>query len=145
MIRGKTKKCPYGLPVPYGCMEAGDFISVMAPISKDDNAEVASKKMVHNWDLLMQMDNGSSCKYADALIKSKDDDEIEAVDCKHGEDAQGMPAGNAGINPSNLSPHWFVGDMYQPLKGMPLDYISDDNQYKEYFGSIYTDMINAIS
>tara|TARA_B100000131_G_C18088035_1_gene601012 strand:+ start:1360 stop:1797 length:438 start_codon:yes stop_codon:yes gene_type:complete len=144
MIRGKSKRCPYGMPIPYGCMNAGDSASIMLEISKDDSEELSEKKMMHNWDLLMQLDEGSACKYADALIKSRDNDEVQAVDCKHGEDAQGMPAGNSGINGSSLHPHWFIGDMYQPLKGMPLDYISDDNQYKEYFGSIYTDMINSI-
>ena len=140
MIRGSSKGCPFGLPIPYGCKNVGESIKYMSHKKEDDSSSE------HNFNILFMsiMEGGSECPYADTIIKPENKRGGGLVDCKYSADNRMIPAGSSGLSGSALYPHWYVGDMYQPLKGMPLSYISDDNNYKEYFGSIYTDLFNAI-
>ena len=39
MIRGKSKGCPYNLPIPFGCMTAGNCISMMQDIEDEEDAD----------------------------------------------------------------------------------------------------------
>ena len=138
MIRGSKKKCPFGLPIPYGCKSAGSCVRSMSHEVEEDGV------MDNNFYILMLCEDelSGTCIFADSLIEL--DEKNALVDCKFSKDFDHIPAGNVGINGSSLYPNFAVGDMFQPIKGMPLDYIMDDNESKNYFGSIYTDMVRHL-
>ena len=138
MIRGNKKGCPFGLPIPYGCKNAGLCTKSMSADIKDDGVVENNFYIL----LLCEEEISGECLFADSIIELEDSPAM--VDCKFSKDLKNVPAGNVGLNGSALYPNFFVGDMFQPLKGMPLDYIMDDNESKNYFGSIYTDMVRHL-
>ena len=141
MIRGSIRGCPFGLDIPYGCKNIGSYIDFM-PLESE-----GEPSMERNFaEMVMSSDEheGERCRHADVIMDKDSDEGAALVDCKYSADSDLMPAGSAGIAASPLHPHWYVGDMPQPLKGLPLTHVSDDNNSHEYFGSIYTDLIGAM-
>ena len=76
-------------------------------------------------------------------ISVTDNDDGTSVDCKFGYEDGQLPAGNSGIGASPLYPNYYVGNSLIPTKGEP-PYVYDDNQSKNYFGSIYSDIIRSL-
>lgn len=142
MIRGKSKKCPFNLPIPFGCKTAGSCMSMMRHIEDREDEEVLAETTKDNWNILFSCDKISRCKYADAFVKSKEGDGV-VVDCKFGYDSDKIPAGNIGLSGSPLYPSYYVGNSLISTKGEP-PYMYDDNQSKNYFGSIYSDIIRSL-
>jgi len=142
MIRGKSKGCPFNLPIPFGCKTAGGCVSMMSEVERDGDPEDASMVTEDNWNTLFECEKVSRCKYADVFLHpEKGGGGI--VDCKFGEDSDGLPAGNVGLSGSPLYPNYYVGNSLIPTKGDP-PHMYDDNQSKNYFGSIYSEIIRSL-
>lgn len=140
MIRGKTKMCPFGLPVTYGCKCAGGLteegsaaISLMKPVTKIKDEDLAIEVIEGNWELLDLVEKSSRCPYADAII-----DDGSAVDCKYNEDSSILPAGNISFSGSPYYPHLYVGNTEKPGYGYPLEYSSDDNESRTIYQGLYS-------
>mgnify|MGYP001181749914 CR=1 FL=1 len=144
MIRGKTKPCPFGLPIPFGCKTSGKCISLMSNINDIENAEDESMAMAENLGILLSCSDASRCPNADLFVSNKSNDGV-AVDCKFGSETNSMPAGNVALNGSPLVPKVNVGDVTIPLKNGPSGYVTDDNNNGLYFGEIYTDLIKGLT
>jgi hypothetical protein len=123
-------------------MTAGSCVSMMRDVEDEEDAETISMIAEDNWNTLFGCEKVSRCKYADVLLKS-DNGEDRLVECKFGSDSEGMPAGNVGLEGSPLYPNYYVGNSLIPTKGEP-PHMYDDNQSKNYFGSIYSDIIRSL-
>ena len=141
MIRGKTKLCPFGLPVPGGCTGAGgqledsknSAVSYMQPIDDSMSDEESEEAMENNWELLFSIDEDRKCPFADMIFEDK-----ESVDCKYDEASGSLPAGNVGLQGSPLYPHVHVGNMPKAQYGYPLEYYSDDNESRNVYYGLYS-------
>lgn len=142
MIRGKSKGCPFGLPVAFGCKTAGGCVSMMSSVEDIEDAEDKSMSVIQNWEILFACDNVKRCPYADVFVKSEEGG--FAVDCKFDPNTNSLPAGNVGLNGSPLYPNYYVGDINVPLKGGPAGYMSDDNNSGLYFGELFSDLIKGL-
>ena len=147
MIRGKTKSCPFGLPIPFGCKTAGRCMSMMTSLDGDggsDDPEDKSMIVAENLGTLLSCSDASRCSYADLFVNNKDNDGV-VVDCKFNPSMKEVPAGNIGLNGSPLVLKHYVGDINAPLKTGPSGYITDDNNNGLYFGEVFTDLIKGLT
>jgi len=133
MIRGKTKKCPFGLPITMGCKTAGNAISKMMPLELADDKEGAEEIADDNLELMLMTEEVSKCPFADMILKEK-----ESVDCKYDPKQSTIPAGNVGLTGSPLYPHIMVGNMPEAQYGYPLDYYSDNNESRNIYYGLYS-------
>lgn len=141
MIRGKTKLCPFGLPIPGGCTSAGgvsdeagnSVIFYMQAIDDSMSDEEAEEAMEGNWELLFSVDEDSKCPFADMIFEEK-----ESVDCKYDEKLGTLPAGNVGLQGSPLYPHIHIGNMPEAQYGYPLEYYSDNNESRNVYYGLYS-------
>jgi len=141
MIRGKSKKCPFGLPITNGCKTAGLVIRRLTPVELADGEEEAKAIMEENleiWNEAMLAAAGEEipeCPFADMTFKKK------IVDCKYdpdNPDLSTIPAGNVGLNGSPLYPHIMIGNMPEAQYGYPLDYYSDNNESRNVYYGLYS-------
>ena len=140
MIRGKTKGCPFGLPISQGCMMAGGLseedeapvIAKMVPLGAVDE-EVREKVLEDNLEEMLLAESPRTCPFADRVFKDR-----EAVDCKFDERSESLPAGNVGLNGSPMYPHIMIGNMPKPQYGYPINHYSDDNENTNVYYGIYS-------
>ena len=140
MIRGKTKICPFGLPISQGCVSAGGesiedelpVISKMVPLTAVSEKD-RPKVLEDNLEELLLAENHDLCPFADRVFEEKD-----AVDCKFDEETDSAPAGNVGLNGSPIYPHTMVGNMPKPQYGYPITQYSDDNENTSVYYGIYS-------
>ena len=101
MIRGKTKLCPFGLPIPGGCTSAGGLskedesvvISKMVPLHLIKDEEQRQAVLEDNLEEMLLAETPEKCPFADRVYEDK-----ESADCKFDENQQSLPAGSAGLN-----------------------------------------------
>ena len=135
MIRGKIKKCPFGLDITKGCKTAGDSIFKMIAIDSDESPEDARE---YNYRVMLAVSLDQSdaseqrpCVYADLIIESKN-----SVDCKYGDSINFGAAGNIGFQGSPNYAHLYVGNSTNSTNGYPLSYYTDDNPRTIYYGLV---------
>ena len=141
MIRGKTTRCPFGLPVAAGCKIAGGVakdskksaILSMTPLEAADNKEDAREIADNNLEIMLMVEEYSKCPFADMIFEEKD-----SVDCKYDSKQSAIPAGNVGLNGSPLYPHIMIGNMPEAQYGYPLDYYSDNNESRNVYYGLYS-------
>jgi hypothetical protein len=141
MIRGKTKLCPFGLPVPGGCTSAGGLskedesavISKMVPLHLVEDDEQRQAILEDNLEEMLLAETPEKCPFADRVYENK-----ESVDCKFDENQQSLPAGSAGLNGSPMYPHIMIGNMPKAQYGYPINYYSDDNENTDVYYGIYS-------
>lgn len=134
MIRGKTKKCPFGLNITDGCKSAGSHIFKMIPVESSDDEDAKE----YNYRVLLAVSLDESyenidkeCAYADLILEDRN-----AVDCKYGDQINFGAAGNIPLNGSPIYPHMYVGNTTRSTQSYPLSYYSDDNIRSIYYGLI---------
>ncbi len=129
MIRGRTKKCPFGLDIPEGCRCAGSSVNIMTQVdgSGEDNA---LKVIDSNYDIMFSTDDISNCIFADAIIDDKN-----IVECKFDSNHERKPAGNIGLNGSPHYPHIFSGNAPKIDSAFPVrNYVDDNYNNNAYYG-----------
>ena len=141
MIRGKTTKCPFGLPVAAGCKVAGGVakdsdrpvILEMTPLESAESEQEAEEIADNNLEVMLMVEEYSKCPFADMIFEKKN-----SVDCKFDPRQSDIPAGNVGLNGSPLYPHIMIGNMPEAQYGYPLDYYSDNNESRNVYYGIYS-------
>jgi hypothetical protein len=129
MIRGRAKKCPFGLDIPEGCRCAGSAVNMMTQVDnlKGDDAIMAVDE---NYDIMLSIEEPDSCIHADVII-----DEKEIVECKFDEDRKMAPAGTMGLNGSPHYPHIFSGNAPKVDSAFPVkNYVDDNYNNNAYYG-----------
>ena len=141
MIRGKTKLCPFGLPIPGGCTSAGGLsvedemvvVTKMVPLHLIESDEKRQEMLEENLEEMLLAEEPKRCPFSDRIYEDR-----EAVDCKFNEKEQSVPAGSAGLNGSPSYPHIMVGDMPKAQYGYPINYYSDDNENTSVYYGVYS-------
>jgi len=131
-IRKKTegKKCPFGLPVPLACENAGEAINHMAPLDlvaedKKERTEKANKRVYIHYK------TGKRCPYAQNIIKS-----LEAVNCDYGDYGEGMSVPAIGGSP--LYAQTFSGIGLDGLYAYPIGFYADNQQSRNLFHGLFS-------
>jgi hypothetical protein len=128
--------CPFGLPIPFGCQNAGNYVEKMAPfevmgkeVSEDEKEMLAAANTkLLAWNLLRSSDKPSACKYVGHILEKND-----AVECNHDDSAPGQ--GTSSLIPAPFYSKMFNG-MITGLSTFPAGYYSDyDVSMNAYFGS----------
>jgi hypothetical protein len=130
-------KCPFGLPIPFGCKYAGKSIQNMAPLdvmgkdSSDEEKQMlaeANTKLLA-WNLLRSSEQPSKCPYAGHILEHND-----AVECNHGDTAPGEGPAQP-LMPAPYYSKMFNG-IITGLTTYPAGYMSDFNVSRNlYFGT----------
>lgn len=128
-IRGKNvRNCPFGLPIPEGCENAGNSIVRMAPVEDDSELDEVAKanRLVYAYHKECR-----KCPYADKIL-----DEYGKVDCDFGDTAAGkrVPA----FRGSPLFPQTFHGIGLDGLYGYPLGFYADNNESRNLFFGLFS-------
>jgi len=128
-IRGKNvRACPFGLPIPEACENAGKSIIRMAPIEDEKELEEVGKanRLVYAYHKECR-----NCPYADKILE-----EHGKVDCDFGDTAAGkrVPA----FKGSPLYPQTFHGIGLDGLYGYPLGFYADNNESRNLFFGLFS-------
>jgi len=126
MIRGKYKKCPFGLPIPDACKCAGKSVFSMKRI-KDDSSKEDKE---YNYQVFLSLEEESECPFADLILEKKD-----AVDCKYNPEDYKKMSGNSFVSGSPIYPNLYIGNS-KSYQSYPVNYYSDDNIRSIYYGII---------
>ena len=129
--------CPYGLPIPFGCKNAGRHTQKMAPFSvmgKDVSAD--EKEMIGQantkllaWSLLRDGEPPAQCKYVGHLLGDRD-----MVECNFDDSAPGQGPGQPLLTAPFYS-KMFSG-VINGLNTYPAGYYSDyDVSRNMYLGN----------
>jgi len=124
-IRGKNvRDCPFGLPIPEACGNAGDAIHRMAP-AEEDRVKRANR-------LVYAYHKGcKGCPYADKVLE-----EHGKVDCDFGDTAAGKRT--PALKGSPLYPKTFHGIGLDGLYGYPLGFYADNNESRNLFFGLFS-------
>lgn len=128
----KQDPCPFGLSIPFGCKNAGDTITKMAPLNLISDASPAETEAIAkaNSNLLMWKAPMERCKYAGKLIDNKD-----VVECNWDENTMGTQEGGALMGSPFYYRH-FSGTGLDGLYSYPLGYYTDNSIDRGlYYGS----------
>lgn len=88
--------CPFGLPIPYACNNAGKSVDKMAPLDilgPEASEEEKEDLSISNNRLYMWANDGEKCKYAARFFEKNKD----LVDCswnEYGEHNKSVPKGS---------------------------------------------------
>ena len=134
----KQDECPFGLPIPFGCKKAGEFIARMAPLDvlgenapKDEKDEIASA----NRRLLMWMlseEAGRRCAFAGMIFEDKD-----AVECNWDTNVSGRQEGEALLGSPYYYRH-FSGTGLDGLYSFPLGFYADNSIDRGMYHGMYS-------
>jgi len=133
MIRGKTKLCPFGLPVCSGCESIGSAASMLIVLDDEMSKEERDSAMSDNLDVLISCGSEERCPFADMILPDSG-----TVDCKFDRAKGSRPAGNVGLQGSPLYPHTFVGNQPEAGYGYPMEYYSDNNESRNVYYGLYS-------
>lgn len=122
--------CPFGLPIPYACNNAGDTIDQLTPLHTVEPSERA-KFAKFNKRVYVYNQTGERCRYADNLIENSD-----RVNCDYGDTGAGERDFPQTPNPSY--PRAFVGMGQYQLYAYPLNSYSDIGGAKDMFAGAYS-------
>ena len=135
--KNEESPCPFGLPIPFGCQNAGGHVEQMAPfevmgkeVSEDEKEMLAAANTkLLSWNLLRSSDKPSPCKYAGHILESNN-----AVECNHDDSAPGQGPAQP-LMPAPYYSKMFNG-IITGLTTYPAGYLSDYNVSRNmYFGT----------
>lgn len=131
VIRKDTiRKCPFGLPIPLACQNAGTSVLNMQDLEVLDKKKVAATSKANN-KIYMRLKTGERCPFADKIAE-----ELEAVHCDFGEGGQGIP--DWPIRPSPYYARVFSGLGQTGLFAYPVDFYWDNPEARMLFTGIYS-------
>jgi hypothetical protein len=141
LIRKNTneERCPFGLPIPFGCKHAGKFVENMAPfssmgkeVSEDEKDQIADANVrLFAWELSRSHEEPEKCPYATVIMDNK-----EAVECNFEDTAPGVPAANLVGAP--FYSQVFTGSGGSGLYSYPVGYYADYNTSRNLFFGMYS-------
>jgi hypothetical protein len=135
--KNDDNQCPFGLPIPFGCQNAGSYVEQMAPFEvmgkevSDDEKEMlsAANTKLLAWNLLRSSDKPSPCRFVGHILEKNN-----AVECNHDDTAPGQGAGQS-LMPAPFYSKMFNG-VITGLMTYPSGYLADYNVSKNsYFGT----------
>ncbi len=109
----KEEKCPFSLPIPLGCMYAGEAIFDMVP---GRDAEAKNNRRIYN-----KRRTHGRCPYAATIIEDKN-----AVDCNHGTTTEGR-----------ITPKMYRASPIYPKLFEGFNTINLDRNYHQYHDFSY--------
>lgn len=144
--KNDENRCPFGLPIPFGCEHAGNFVEKMAPFEvmgkdvteEEKQALSAANTKLLAWNLLYTTEIPTRCKYAAKVLE-----EHNAVECNQNDTAPGENT----AQPILQAP--FYSTMYNGiisgLMTYPIGYMSDYNVSKNAYFGIYSVQGNQLN
>lgn len=129
VIRGENvRRCPFGLPIPAACQNAGGAVHRMAPLEEDEeNKEVEkANRLIYSY-----YKECRACPYADKILEKQ-----EKVDCDFGDTAEGKKS--TPFLGSPLYPQTFHGIGLDGLYGYPLGFYADNNESRNLFFGLFS-------
>jgi hypothetical protein len=141
VIRTNTEtKCPFGLPIPFGCKHAGNAIERMAPLKVlgNDASEEESKKLIDAnvkllaYTLMSSNYEVTACPYASSVFEKK-----EAVECNFEDSAPGESA-SAGLLAAPFYSQIFSGIGLNGLYSYPIGYYADYNISRNLYYGVFS-------
>jgi hypothetical protein len=127
----KLKDCPFGLPIPDACQNAGDSVNRMAPLSAVDSDEQKERIKKANSLVYVHHKDGKRCQFADKVLEK-----FKKVDCDFGDTGQGQRS--VPYRGSPLYPQTFSGIGLDGLYGYPLGFYSDNNESRNLFFGLFS-------
>jgi hypothetical protein len=134
--------CPFGLPIPFGCMHAGKLIDKMAPINslgpdssvhEKDHITDANVRLL-SWNLAKGNDEGQ-CPYANEIMEKSNTNNTETVNCNYEDTAPGQSS--KGYRPYFQQD--FVGyGAFNGINSFPLGMYDDFNSSRNNYYGIYS-------
>jgi hypothetical protein len=125
-------RCPFGLPITFGCKNAGNYVEQMAPfdvMGKDVSEDEKEILAAANTKLLKHSDKPSPCKYVGHIL-----DKNNAVECNYDDTAPGQGPAQP-LLPAPYYAKMFNG-IITGLTTFPAGYLSDYNVSRNlYFGT----------
>jgi len=135
IIRTNTEdSCPFGLNVPYGCKNAGDLITKMAPLdSLGDETSKEEKETIAkaNNRLFMWHNPGQHCSFAGKLFANK-----PAVECNWHSNAPGIT--EKGIVGAPFYSKVYNNIGLDGIYSYPLGYYADNNISRNMYYGLYS-------
>jgi len=129
VIRGNdVRMCPFGLPIPEACKNAGGCVDRMAPIEDQEELDDITKA---NKIVYVYSKEHRKCKYADKILE-----EHAKVDCDFGDTAAGKRS--PALKGSPLYPSTFHGIGLDGLYGYPLGFYADNNESRNLFFGLFS-------
>jgi hypothetical protein len=127
-IRGEgVRACPFSLPIPEACENAGKSVNRMAPTPEDEKAEKIAKanRLVYTYHK-----DCTHCMFADKVLTNN-----KKVDCSFGDTAAGKKS--TPFTGSPLYPQTF-GSGYEALNSRTLGLYSDNNESRNMFFGLFS-------
>lgn len=128
MIRGKTKPCPFSLPITEGCKCVGNSVFAMKRITANSTKE--EKEFNYQVFLTMDDEDKAPCPFADLIMDKK-----VAVDCKWNPETHQKMSGNAFVSGSPIYPNLYIGNS-KSYQSYPIGNYGDDNIRTIYYGLV---------
>lgn len=117
--------CPYGLNIPFGCLNIGELEKVLIPIDPNLQKEQQQKIIEFNIKNLQWYSQGKPCTYLHKIFKEK-----ESVEC--GFDQNGVESNLVG---SPFYAKFFSGTALDGLYSVPLgSYVDNSIDRGHYYG-----------
>ena len=125
-----TKKCPFGLPITLACLNAGDSVTHMCPVSSisEDKIESVIKA---NKRVYIYHKTGGRCLYAADVMEK-----LDSVNCDFGDTAAGMHS--PAFSGSPLYAQTFAGVGLDGLYAFPLGFYADNNSSRNLFQGLFS-------
>jgi hypothetical protein len=121
--------CPFGLPIPFGCKNAGNLVNKMALISEVSKSEQEDIK-TFNKRVLAWEANEEQCVYAVEIVKDK-------AECNLGEsDEESIPM--KGLQSSPFYSRVYNNIAYDGLYSYPMGYYADGNISRNLYYGLYS-------
>ena len=127
VIRGKDLRlCPFGLPIPSACKNAGKAVDRMSPVKNDDKELAKANRLIYTYHKECK-----DCPYADKILEDH-----EKVDCDFGDTGAGKQS--TPFRGSPLYPKTFHGIGLDGLYGYPLGFYADNNESRNLFFGLFS-------
>lgn len=117
--------CPFGLPIPFGCLKAGESVRQMIPmaLSQQPSIEVSQNLQILNWE-----SDGNHCLYAKDIIEQK-----QTVNC-----TMEIPESTDAIIGSPFYYKPFAGMGFDGHTSVPLGYYTDTSIDRGMYYGMYS-------
>ena len=136
MIRTNKDKprCPFGLPIPYGCKNAGELIDKMFPVelAKDLSDDEKADIIKANKRLLVWEEPCQRCRFAGKVMEDQ-----KAAECNWGSNAPGI-MNEKGLLGSPFYSKVYNNVSYDGLYSYPMGYYGDGNISRNLYYGIYS-------
>lgn len=131
VIRKDTARtCPFGLPIPTACKNAGSSVDRMQALEEVDK-EKRDRVRRANRRIYVHSKDGQRCPYADKIVEEHD-----SVHCDYGEGGERLR--DFPLRPSPFYPRVFSGLGQTGLFAYPVDYYWDNPQARNLFTGIFS-------